>query len=156
MDAVYALLCSFRDLHRRGYERLKVYAYLYETGHWRCHLGVVGYPTPDIANTYRYTSGAGWQFFASAGNRYQREDFTDVTPDRLAELLQEAYPKLMGRARSACRPYAVWYELLLEACGREGYFVMNAPPDYDAKEAGYVQVHRRDGSEARFPLAPAF
>jgi len=30
------------------------------------------------------------------------------------------------------------------------------PEDYfDAREEGYVQVHRRDG-RARFPLAPAF
>jgi hypothetical protein len=156
MDAVPTLLASFQELHRQGCERLKVHAYVYETGHWRCALGVVGRPMLDLHSTFRYSSGASWQFFAGSGTGERGEDLTYITPGSLAELFVKRYPQLMDQARHACKPYAIWYELLMEACGPDGNFVMSAPPDYDAKQAGYVRVYRRDAVPARFPLAPAF
>jgi hypothetical protein len=156
MDPIPTLLEAIHVLHQRGHERLKVYAYVYGTGHWRCTLGIVGLPMPEFDDTFNYSDAAGWQFFSAATEPDILHDrsFLGMSPGDLADLLHQHHAKLLKRAQAKCRPYAVWYELLLEACGPDGWFVM-AEDYFDAREEGYVQVHRRD-ARARFPLAPAF
>jgi hypothetical protein len=158
--SLIGLLQSFLVLHQRRHEGLRVYAYIYETGHWRCALGVIGEPLNHVNNDFEYSSGAQWEFFNSnSGNANLVDpDLVLASHNDVADLMSEHQPALLERARFSCTPYAVWYQALLEACGPDGCFWMrgNSPSAYDARGAGYVHVERRPGVETRFPLSPIF
>lgn len=156
MRAIHTLLAAFQVLHERGYEGLKVYTEIYETGHWRCGLGVVGQPR-SFDDSYRYTSAAGWAYFASVDSSepFGRLTHDGIPPERLADLFAERHPEFLRGSRFTCKPYAVWYELLLRTCGRDGCFVLqDSAGGFDARQQGFGQIRHDGGEHDRFPLAP--
>ena len=103
------LLRMVRELHKRGYEGLRVHAGLSASGvHWCCSIHVA------------YAAGAGLPGLEEAGyssasaNRYFR--WSDAAQDdapALADKFERRFPVLCRAASQRGAAYCAWYEELL-------------------------------------------
>lgn len=127
------------DLHRRGFQKLRVLPTLSPSGmHWRCLITHAdntdrsgapidwsGQPEPVVAySTAQDASYFGWSGFENASAR------------ELADQFIRAFPALADRALGRDWEYAGWLvELLgrMEELGDEGlvYFIADFPVDLD-------------------------
>ena len=162
------LLRAIAYLHQQGYEGLKVYTSIYAMGTWRLSLGVIGQPA--FTDTFRYSSGSGWDFFAATPFREQEPVAEHVSSEVVAQALLRRYPRLMQAAKFPCRLYVDWYAKLLETCGESGYFYQisddmvtvhdeagqHKTMPFNAKDVGYVLIVRGPGQTEQYPLAPIF
>lgn len=115
-DAVYRkVLMMVSDLHRRGYQRLRIAPGLSPGGeHWRCSIT----PITNISNKHgarlvdwehlsaHYTSGAGAKYFdwSYAAN---------LDPAKLALRFIEEFPLIVEAGRGSDWGYAGWYQEML-------------------------------------------
>lgn len=146
LSAPRALLEAVRVLHERGYEGLRVYPYVYGTGHWRCELSVIGQPVRGGARLLRYSSASGWRFTSGEGEEPR-------PPEQIADRPQ-ALPGL-EQTRLACPAYRVWFRVLLQHAGPSA-LPYHADDTFDAVREGCVRLYGRDGASGEFPLAPVF
>src|SRR6266568_63752 len=115
------LLAMVGELHKRGYQRLRVMPYIYATGAWRCSVGPVtlfyrnhgamlsdpwGMEVQRESMVARYTIAAGSHYF----------DWDDAGADTarmLAGKFIERFKVLTQCGRGWDNPYGGWYERLL-------------------------------------------
>lgn len=115
------VLAVVGELHKRGFQRLRIMPYFYATGAWRCSIAPVlffyrnhgaihvepnGVDARDAAMVVRYTSAADNHYF----------DWDDATTDNarsLADKFVERLPLLSDIGRGWDYPYAGWYLRLL-------------------------------------------
>lgn len=148
------LLEAVQHLHGWGYESIRVHAYRYATGHWRCELGAIGSPLRGGVQEFAYTSASEWDFFRDG-------ETTPVEAEQLARRMLQDLPGLAA-LRAPATAYTVWYSTLLDYCGPNGTFILSEDNGYDALRAGYVQLlypiadHTDGNHKAHFPLAPLF
>lgn len=148
-SAPRALLEAVRILHERGYERLRVYPYLYGTGHWRCELSIVGQPLRAGERLLHYSSASNW--------RFTREDADEPrAPEQIADRLQAIAG--LERTRLACPPYRVWFRVLLQHSSQlagPDALPYHADEYFDAVREGCVRFSG-PGGRGEFPLAPVY
>jgi hypothetical protein len=108
------VLAMVGELHKRGYQRLRVMPYIYATGHWRCWIG----PATLFYRNHgamlmerdslvaRYTSGAGNHYF-------DWEDAASDTARTLADKFLQRFAALTQCGRGWDYLYGGWYERLL-------------------------------------------
>lgn len=98
------LLGAVRELHSRGYERLRIRAGLAPSGHWRC--SITG-PDPNV-DAFSYSTGAGYQFFGFT-------DSATAADERvLADQFVQRFPALAASGKGQDKPYVQWFLELLE------------------------------------------
>ncbi|CAD6010138.1 hypothetical protein [Agreia sp. COWG] len=154
LSAPRTLLEAVLHLHQLGYESVRVHAYRYATGHWRCELSRLGTPIKGGDRIFGYSSASDWDFLGDGNDQ-------PIAPDALARLLIERVPALAG-LRTSAKAYTVWYSVLLDHCAPGGLFILSDDCGYDARRDGYVQLGRPIGSPAgamagdQFPLSPVF
>lgn len=119
------LLWIVRELHRRGYQRLRVVPGMSPSGlHWRCVLapadafgssGSSGslYPDPGDPDVLSYSSSEGPVAFGW-------DDGADADTETLADLLLERAPRLAERSRGEDRAYAAWLAEMLTVTAPDG------------------------------------
>ena len=96
------LLFAVRELHRRGYERLRIRAGMAPSGmSWRCEL-----VAPTGERRPMYTSGMQRQYFGW-------EDAESDDGSALADKVEQRFPALVASARGTDAAYARWYVQLL-------------------------------------------
>jgi hypothetical protein len=148
------LLEAVRIVHRAGYESLRVQAYFYATGHWRCELGLVGNPLSAGRTVFRYTEASEWDFFGDGDDQTK-------TPDQVAARLTAT---IAGdpTAPKPAKAYAIWYSTLLDYSAPHGLFSLWDDSGYRALTAGYVELRYPAGytlatnQSRQFPLSPQF
>jgi hypothetical protein len=115
------VLAMVGELHKGGYQKLRVMPYIYATGAWRCSIGPASLfyrnhgamlldawdtePQP-ASMVARYTSAAGNQYFGW-------DDAAADTARKLADKFVERFSALAERGRGYDYPYAGWYQRLL-------------------------------------------
>lgn len=163
-SAQRTLLEAVRVLHLQGYESIRVHAYTYATGHWRCELGPVGSPVRNGPKQFTYSSASRWDYFRddeSKGELGAVGEAGPVSPDELARQMLDRAPGLAA-LRAPATAYVVWFSALLNYCGPDGTFMLSDDWDYNATTAGFVQLQYPTKESAQqslgsaFPLAPAF
>jgi DNA-binding transcriptional ArsR family regulator len=116
------VLLMVQDLHRRGYERLRVAPGLSPSGlHWRCSIVPVDHVRRDHGAlameedeiTARYTSSQGARFF-------DWDDAEHDSPVVLAGKFLERFPDLAVQGKGTDPDYVRWYVRMLRALPRSG------------------------------------
>ena len=109
------ILLMVRELHRRGYERLRVAPSLFASGRWTCCVTPVtniswfnGVWECDFKVGAHYSSGQGAHCF-------DWTDAADDTPEQLATKFIERFPDLSEQGRGRDEAYADWYSEMLTA-----------------------------------------
>jgi hypothetical protein len=114
------ILVMVHELHRRGYERLRVAPSLFPSGRWTC--GVTPVTNISVLNgawecepglAVYYTNRQGAQCF----------DWTDAaedTPEQLAAKFIDRLPELSEQGRGRDEAYAQWYSEMLKASEPDG------------------------------------
>lgn len=132
------ILQGARELHRRGYHRLRVKPSVAPSGmYWRVALGDAADPAAGI----HYTSGAETEF---AGGRVDAMS----TPGEVADLILRALPGL--RATNDAPAYAAWFAGLVAAVEPQHALPVSSADyfdDTDGWEIGW-------GSGLRYPHPP--
>jgi hypothetical protein len=121
MRHVIRLLAMVGELHKRGYQRLRVMPYFYATGAWRCSIAPVLFfyrnhgaihsepgvtEAQEAAMVARYTSAAGSHYF----------DWDGAATDNARSLAGKFLARfllLADAGRGWDYPYAGWYLRLL-------------------------------------------
>jgi hypothetical protein len=143
------LLAMVGELHKRGYQRLRIMPYLGPTGHWRCSISPVmlfyrnhgaiqlepegGGDAPEVAMIARYTGAAGNHYF----------DWDDARTDAarlVADKFINRFPLLTANGCSWDYPYAGWYLRLLRIAERG--FLPYVLAEYE--NASFDQLHLHD------------
>jgi hypothetical protein len=108
------ILVMVHELHRRGYERLRVAPSLFASGRWMCGIT----PVTNIS----YINGA-WEREPSLAVYYTNSqgaqcfDWTDAaddTPEQLATKFIDHFPELSEQGRGGDEAYALWYSEMLK------------------------------------------
>jgi hypothetical protein len=109
------ILLMVHELHRSGYERLRVAPSLFPSGRWRCGITPVtnissfhGAWERDASFLVYYTSSQGAQCF-------EWTDAADDTPEQLATKFLDRFPELSEQGRGRDEAYARWYSEMLKA-----------------------------------------
>jgi DNA-binding transcriptional ArsR family regulator len=146
------VLMMVQDLHRRGYERLRVAPGLSPSGlHWRCSIVPVGCIRRDHGaltvgedgSAALYRSGQGAKFFKWA-------DAADDSPVALAGKLLERFPDLASKGRGSDPGYAHWYAEMLRATAPYG--LIYAYADWDLPDDHIPALGCT--AEVKIPLPP--
>lgn len=139
----FALVAAVAHAHELGYHGIRIDAYLYATGHWRCRIHVPSADGDDEATELlSYSSAGEWDLF--------RDGRTAWTVQAIAE-------RLIARARpfpAASLPdpaYAAWLAELRRRTGG-GAFVMSEDAytrEQLWKQRGLVSLMYADAEAAR-------
>jgi hypothetical protein len=121
------LMAMVGELHKRGYQRLRVMPYFGPTGHWRGSIAPVllfyrnhgaihlepegGVDAPEVAMVARYTGAAGSHYF-------EWNDAGADTARSLADKFIDRFPLLSMNSQGWDYPYAGWYLRLLGTAER--------------------------------------
>jgi hypothetical protein len=121
---VRRLLRMVRELHHRGYERLRFEPGLSASGmNWRCAIAPAEFfsaecgarLTPPFRHMYwkserpliaRYTTGMGYDCFGWG-------DCSEYSPSELADRFQREFPQILELTRGADPDYVQWYADML-------------------------------------------
>jgi len=109
------LLAMVGELHKRGYQRLRVMPYFGPTGHWRCSIVPVllfyrnhgaihiepeaRVDAPEVAMAARYTGATGSHYF----------EWDDAEADTARSPADKFIPLLSMNSQGWDYPYAGWY-----------------------------------------------
>ncbi len=112
MNASRKLLLAVAELHRRGYENLRLRAGLSPSGcHWRYQLSPrdesVRGPSGSLTNQLNMNWG----------------DNDDSTPEELAGAIMTRFPELVDAAKGEDSAYAAWLSEIIEESAPEGLFI---------------------------------
>jgi hypothetical protein len=100
------LLSLVAELHRRGYERLRVNVGMAPSGlYWRCSYYAVG-ATRYQGAVPRYTTGNGLEIFGWADAHHD-------DPPALAAKFLERFPELAAAAYGSDPAYVAWFAEML-------------------------------------------
>jgi hypothetical protein len=142
------LLLMLRELHRRGYERLRAVTGLSPSGcHWRLWItpatGLVG-PGQGSDFMARQNQGVAvgdWVVYINDGNMacystgssaeaaqrcFGWTDAAEDSPCQLAEKFIERFPTVVAEGKGSDADYAHWYASMIEATEPEGLIFMYA------------------------------
>ena len=121
------------ELHRRGYEKLRIYAGLSPAGgYWRCSI--------THAGNISHLNGAEIADFNADSTFYttEQEDayfgWKDVVHDSVAQLADkfiERFPEICAKGKGADPAYAAWYRHMLNATEPNGFPI--AYGDFDVR-----------------------
>jgi hypothetical protein len=110
------LLLMVAELHRRGYEQLRIAPYMAPSGmYWRCRF-VPKQATMrrhgadaagDLADKITYSSSAAFAYFDWG-------DCARPNPIDLADRFVAAFPEVIAASRGADAGYALWFRSMLE------------------------------------------
>ena len=115
------VLAMVGELHKGGYQRLRVMPYIYATGAWRCSIGPViifyrnhGAMLLDMWEMEAQAASKVAHYTSAAGNQYF--DWDDAATDTariLADKFVQRFTALAERGRGWDYIYAGWYQRLL-------------------------------------------
>ncbi|CAH0199318.1 hypothetical protein [Microbacterium sp. Bi128] len=138
----FALVGAVARAHELGFHGIRIDAYLYATGHWRCRIHVPSSDDDEGPELLSYSSAGGWDLFHDG-----RTEWTvDAITERLIDLARP-FP-------SASLPdpaYAAWLAELRDRTGG-GAFVMSEDAytrEQLWKQRGLVSLMYADAEAAR-------
>jgi hypothetical protein len=111
------LLLTVAELHRRGYEQLRIAPYMSASAmHWRCRIvpkrvtrqGHGAVLANDVSDPLTYSSGSAFAFFNWG-------DCARCNPCELADRFVGAFRDLVADAHGADSEYAMWFRSMLTA-----------------------------------------
>lgn len=110
------LLHAVRELHLRGFERLRIAPAVAPTGlAWRC--GLADRDSTFVEHGARVCPGGNATYHTSGwgGSYFNWGDMSALSPALLADEITARLPELMQAARGSDAPYLAWYAAMLEA-----------------------------------------
>lgn len=145
------VLRLLRELHRRGYQRLRLHCGWSPNGMaWRYGIAPVEEFEPDglrmraehyPGRAFRSSRGDGTPFDVGGRKRAPTDEHADAFLRRFGDVAREG--------RGPDRAYAVWLDALLSRCEPDGVPIMYSD-DVDAKESGILI----EGDDEPFRLPP--
>ena len=115
------LLCMVQELHRMGYEQLRIAPAVAPSGlFWR--LSVFAASNSDSENGAMMRNyGEGAHYSSGSGDRYfDWDDAADDSPLELAGKFIERFPELAAAGRGRDADYVRWYDDLLRMTEPDG------------------------------------
>ncbi len=111
IDDCRRVLLMVAELHRLGYQQLRIVPFLYHLGTWRCGLT---FRQNIKANHGALSIESGWHLmpqYSSASKRkvFGWEDVLEATPSRLAELFLARFPEVSRRGYGPDDEYVRWF-----------------------------------------------
>lgn len=167
------LLRMVGELHKRGYQRIRVMPYIAAVGAWRCEIGpsIIFYRSngarlnepawtepsdkeqPRLAMLARYTAASGTAYF----------EWTDAKTDdarALADKFLDRFPRIAHFGRGWDYAYAGWFQHLL-GYAEDGFFPMlfweygePRPGTLGLQDVRPAEWLKADDATRRLPLPP--
>lgn len=142
-DDARRLLLMVHELHRMGYQRLRIVPGMSPSGcHWRCTVVLAAAPEERVA---RYSTGEGRAYFGW-------EDAEADGPAELAEKFVERIPAQAARGHGPDEAYVRWYVDMLKQTAPLGLPITFADWDLPAGVVSTIGCK----SDVVLPLPPAF
>jgi hypothetical protein len=112
MNASRKLILAVAELHRRGYEKLRLKAGLSPSGcHWRYQLvpkeGTPNGPQGSLTNQLEM----GW------------EDHPESSPEELADIIISQFPELVEASKGEDNEYPAWLSEIIKESAPDGLFI---------------------------------
>lgn len=105
------------ELHKRGFQRMRIAPGTRPTGAWRCHITSADNITSQygaLLQEWDPTATYVATYSSRMGNEYfQWRDARDATVRQLATLFVERFPEIAERSRGRDWSYAGWYVEML-------------------------------------------
>jgi hypothetical protein len=145
------------ELHKRGYQKLRIMPYMAPTGAWRCSIapvilfyrnhGAMHVEPPSMAPDITEPPAAAMvaRYSGAVGNRYF--DWDDATTDsarQLADKFIERFPVLADCGKGWDYLYAGWFQRLLGYAERGWLPYLFAEYENASPERVYLQDFRPD------------
>ncbi len=150
------LLLMVHELHKRGYQRLRIAPSMAPSGlYWRCHI-VASRDTTSIHGALIDQYGHSLEAVYSSGQDNEYFGWKDAKTDtarQLADKFIERFPELAQAARGKDYEYAGWFvEMLgiIESDGLPFAYAEYCPPWH----TGRLYVTDSDTTTAPAPIAP--
>ena len=127
------LLLAVRELHLRGFERLRIAPSIAPTGlAWRC--GLTDADSTLVEHGARVCPGGRAVYYTSGyGSDYFRwGEMSTALPAQLADEIEARLPDLMAAAKGQDPVYVTWYEDMLRATDPE--YLPYARADWDVPD----------------------
>ena len=125
------LLAMIGELHKLGFQQLRVFTYMTSGGNWRCEITIAD-EVPTGGGSMFINSHPFKAVYSSAmGNKYF--GWTDTQNDSARELAAKfvtRFPDLVERGRGHDWPYAGWFQYMLGIAER-GYLPVSFGSDFD-------------------------
>jgi hypothetical protein len=150
-DEPIRVLRLLRELHRRGYERLRLHCGWSPNGMaWRYAIAPLRDFEPDGVHLLpeRYP-GRAFKSTVGEGAPFDLAGMEEAATDALADAFLARFRSVAAGGRGRDTAYAAWFEELLAACEPDGIPVMIAD-HFDARDGGIRIV----GRDRPFPLPP--
>jgi hypothetical protein len=132
-----------RELHRRGYERLRIAPGMSASGmHWRCAITPVSNISPDHgARIVDYEGLAAHYSSADDCAVFGWTEIDDLAPSLLADRFVGTFPEIAAAGLGEDPAYVEWYREMLEAIGADALPIAYA--DWDFPDDRLPTVGRR-------------
>jgi hypothetical protein len=123
------------ELHRMGYQRLRIAPGISPSGfYWRCVVVPVTNVRREHGARQQAYDGLSAGYTSADGTAYFHwQDAGDDSPRELAEKFVVRFPELAAAGRGMDKPYADWYETMMQATAPNGvvyaYASWDLPPD---------------------------
>jgi hypothetical protein len=127
--AVRRLLLMVQELHRMGYERLRVVTGMSPSGcYWRLAITPATNVRPaDCGERYvNYEEGVARYTTGQEANCFGWEDAAKDSPEQLADKFVQRFSEIVVQGKGSDPDYARWYAAMIEATEPHGLMYMYA------------------------------
>ncbi|MEA3208538.1 MAG: hypothetical protein QOE70_1595 [Chthoniobacter sp.] len=133
-----------RELHLRGYERLRIAPGMSASGlYWRCAITPLSNISPENGARIKDYDGLAAHYSSADGNAFFGwPEAARGTPSELADIFIEAFPAIVAAGRAEDPAYVEWYRAMLEATGADTFPIAYA--DWDLPEDHLPTVGARE------------
>jgi hypothetical protein len=153
-EAARRILLMVAELHRLGYERLRIAPGMSPSGMpWRCAVApAAAFQTADTALLRTDVDVSQLALYTSADEdvSFGWGDAVTATPGELATLFVERFPRLAEASAGRDSAYSVWYRAMLDLTAPDGLPYAYADWPTDAASLAVVGL----GQEVTVPLPP--
>jgi hypothetical protein len=131
VDDIRRVMHMVAELHRLGYQRLRLVPARAPVGWWRGNVSAVSNVLRTHGARARGYSGdlIARHSAAQRATVFGWEDATDDTPAVLALKFVERFPSIAAAGQGKDKPYADWYLWMLELTAPRGTFYAQGPWD---------------------------
>ena len=130
------LLFMVAELHRRGYESLRILPYMAPSGlYWRCAIGPAALFSVEHGATVSESARHEDLVSYSSGQEacyFEWGDCTDSSTEQLADLFEQSFSDMLAQSRDADPDYVNWFADMLKQTEPGG--LVYAFADWDCDE----------------------
>lgn len=147
------LLAMVGELHKQGFQQLRIFTYMTSGGHWRCEITIAD-EIPTGGDLWAESSQFKAVYSSAMKNKYF--DWTDAQNDSARELAAKfllRFPDLVERGRGQDWLYAGWFQYML-GIAEQGHIPVSFGSNSDYKYPNRLRTVSTNDDEVTLTLPP--